>query len=335
MPMYEYKDIYDWAKQNHQRKRPATLIEFLPEPQAQTFNQPMTRKKQRNVLSRRKKTYQKRYGIYGPPKAYFKEQYKMSKSSSDVDRRKMLEIENKKGNKKSNRLTRPRLRLRDYKRLPTTSPEIDSIKFNINNIIAPLSPNTDSSKMSHELDKLNVKTDSPEIESIKFNINKMISPLSPKINRIQKKPTISSSTTKTIEKDEDAAMITYLEMNEPKKHAFSDKENIKKAKRAKNHQMPYFTANPNDEIKHVRTKFEKHNSQTEFKNEYIIESMNEDSKPKSSRSKPEGHGQAGHRIPHIYKMRRKQPQKDYDLLGKSKFNWYKIAIEIEINLKML
>ena len=313
MPMYEYQDIYDWAKQNHQRKRPERLMEFLPEPQAQTFNQPIARKKHRKFLPRRKKTYQKRYGMYGPSKAYFKEQYKMSKSSSDVDRRKVLAIENKKGNKKSNRLTRPRLRLRDYKRLPTTSPEIDSIKFNINNIIAPLSPNTDSSKMSPELDKLNVKTDSPEIESIKFNINKMISPLSPKINRIQKKPTISSSTTKTIEKDEDAAMITYLEMNEPKLHTISDKENIKKSKRAKNHQMSHFTANPNDDIKNLRTKY---NSPKEFKNEYNTEIMNKDSKSKSSRSKPEGHGPTGHRIPHVYKMRRKQPQKDNDLLGK-------------------
>ena len=316
MPMYEYKDIYDWAKQNHQRKRPAALMEFLPEPQAQTFDQPITRKKQRKFPPRRKKTYQKRYGIDGPPNPYFKEQYKMSKSSSDVNRRKVFATGNKKGNKKSNRLTRPRLRLRDYKRLPTNSPEIDSIKFNINNIIAPLSPNTDSSKTSPELDKLNVKTDSPEIESIKFNINKMISPLSPKISGIQKKPTMSSSTTKTIDKDEDAAMITHLEMNEPKKHAISDKENIKNSKRAKNHQMPYFRANPNHEIKHLRTKFEKYNSQKEFKNEHNIERMNEDLKSKSSHSKPESHGPTDHRIPHVYKMRRKQPQTDNDLLGK-------------------
>ena len=97
--MYEYKDIYDWAKQNHQRKRPTALMEFLPEPQAQTLNQPITRKKQRKFPARRKKTYQTRYGIHGPPKAYFKEQYKMSKSSNDVDRRKVFAIGNKKGNK--------------------------------------------------------------------------------------------------------------------------------------------------------------------------------------------------------------------------------------------
>ena len=312
MPMYEYQDIYDWAKQNHQRKRNEIGIEFLPEPQAYNFNQPVKQKKRRKFSFRRKKFYPKRYGLYGPRNVHFNEQYKMSKGYSVVNHRDVSGERNEKAYKKSNRHNRPRLRLRDYKRLTTPSPEIESIKSNINKIIAPMSPNTVSTELNSLLDQQNgAKTDSPEIESIKFNINKMISPLSPKIDVVKKDRTIISTTSmKTIQENEDNDMIFYLKKNENMKNVVSDNKNIDQNNRAKNHKMPNVQEFSSIEMKTTKTKFERHNSGKESKIEFKMKRMNDDVKFKLPRPKPENH-----HTRHRFKIRRKRPHKTNHIFG--------------------
>ena len=323
MPMYEYQDIYDWMKQNNQRKRPINqrkqLIEVLPKPQAQIYNQPKGHKKRRKYPSRRKKfLHRKRYGINEARSAQFREQNKMSKTTNLVGRRNVFGERTKKENKQPNRHNRPRLRLNDYKRLTTASPEIESIKFNINNIIAPLSPNPGSPETNPQIDHLNViKTDSPEIESIKFNINKMISPLSPKIDVTKKKDSSSSTKMKAIKENEDFDhIISYTEMNAEKKNVVSDYKNIKQSERAKNHKMPNSSKVSSKLVTNTaRTKFERENFPKEYEIENELKRMNEDSKLDTLRSKPESQMYKNPQIPPRYKVRRKRPKKPYDSFG--------------------
>ena len=256
MPVYEYQDIYDWMKQNKQRKRPPPVVEVLPQPQAHTLNQLPPQKKIKKFPLKRKKVYRKRYGMHGAHKMQFRERNKMSKTSNIIGRRNVFGEKTNGGNQRTNRHHRPHLRINGFKRLTTASPEIESIRFNINKIIAPLSPNTGLAETNLHSDPLNtIKTDSPEIESIKFNINKIIAPLSPKIDLMQKKHN-SLSTKMNVELNvDDVSSNTGLNEGE---NIVLDNINIDHSDRAKNHKMLDSKSKKTLEPvnKSARTKFE-------------------------------------------------------------------------------